>query len=134
FPSKKNLIVWLDYTSADRRAQFQEAVQTLIRLRHGDIFRITLNASLQTVGGSDWRGSGAAGPAEYRAERLREQIPEFLPTDVTAILDNDLPSVLARCLELATETAQALKPNLRFKPVLITSYRDGTRMLTATCT
>lgn len=133
FPRKKNLIIWLDYTSADRRAQFQEAVQTLVRLRHGDVFRITLNASVQTVGGTDWKESGAAGPAEYRADRLRAQIPEFVPTDVTAIADTEFPNVLARCLGLAMETAQGLKPNLRFIPVLITSYRDGTRMLTSTC-
>src|ERR1700726_250370 len=94
FPGKRNLVVWLDYTSADRRAQFQEAVQTLVRLKHGDVFRITLNANPQTLlGGNEWRGSGAVGPAEYRAERLRAQIPEFLATDVIAISETALPGV-----------------------------------------
>jgi hypothetical protein len=36
-------------------------------------------------------------------------------------------------LELATDTARAKQPNLKFTPLLITSYSDGTRMLTATC-
>jgi hypothetical protein len=135
FPSKQNLVVWLDYTGAERRAQFQQAVQTLVRLKHGDIFRITLNANPKTIGGSkqQWEEKGLAGPGEYRADRLRAQIPEFLPTNVTAISDTDLFRVLARCVELATGAAQALKPNLRFSPVLITSYTDGTQMLTVTC-
>jgi hypothetical protein len=134
FPSKRNLIVWLDYTSPDRRAQFQEAIQTLVRLKHGDIFRITFNSSPQTLGsGTEWKESGAAGPGEYRADRLRAQLPEFLPTEITAISDTELPFVLARCFGLATDAATALQPNLRFVPVLITSYRDGARMLTITC-
>jgi len=134
FPSKRNLIVWLDYTTADRRTQFQEAIQTLVRLKHGDIFRITFNSNAQTLGGgTEWKDSGAAGPAEYRAERLRAQIPEYLPTEVTAISDAELPTILARCFGLATDAATALQPNLRFAPVLITSYRDGARMLTITC-
>jgi hypothetical protein len=134
FPRKKNLIVWLDYTTANRRSQFQEAVQTLARLKHGDIFRITLNANPQTLGGgSEWEASGAPGPGEYRADRLRAQIPEFLPTDVITISDTALPMVLARCVGIATGAATALQPNLRFIPVLITSYRDGARMLTVTC-
>ena len=135
FPRKESLAIWLDYTSADRRSQFQEAVQTLVRLRHGDIFRITLNADLRTLGrANEWKDKGANSPGEYRLEKLRAQISEYLPTDVTQILDAEFPTILARCLGLAAEAAQAQQPKLRFTPVLITSYSDGTRMLTMTCT
>ncbi|HUD51880.1 O-methyltransferase [Parvibaculum sp.] len=135
FPGKKNVIVWLDYTTADRRSQFQEVVQTLIRLKHGDVFRVTLNANPQTLcGGNEWQGAGSAGPAEFRAEKLKAQIEEFLPTDVLRISDDGLPVVLARSVELAVRNAEAIQPNLRFKPVLVTSYKDGARMLTVTCT
>ncbi|MGA7711207.1 MAG: O-methyltransferase [Rhizomicrobium sp.] len=134
FPRKKNLIVWLDYTTADRRSQFQEAIQILTQLKHGDIFRITLNANLQTLGpDKDWKKSGAASPREYRADRLRAQIQEYMPTDVTTISDTEFPAVLARCMELATNVAEAKKRDLQITPVLITSYKDGTRMLTVTC-
>lgn len=130
----ENLIVWLDYTTADRRAQLQEAVETLVRLKHGDVFRITLNANAQTLGaGEKWKTSGAEGPAKYRADCLREQVGEYLPTVVTEINDVSLPGVLADCVRLAAERAQSLQPNLRFVPVLITSYRDGARMVTVTC-
>ena len=134
FPARKNLIVWLDYTSAARRTQLQEAVQTLIRLKHGDVFRITLNANPQTLcGGDEWKRNGAESPGEYRAQRLRAQIPEFLPTEIVTISDADLPAVLAKCIELAANEAVRLQPKLRFRPVLITSYKDNTRMLTAAC-
>jgi hypothetical protein len=134
FPSKKSLVVWLDYTDTNRRAQFQEAIQTLVRLRHGDIFRITLNANPQTLcGGNEWRESEAASPGEYRANKLREQIEEYMPTDITAISETGLSLVLARCVELATKAAEGLQANLSFQPVLLTSYKDGARMLTVTC-
>ena len=134
FPRKKNLIVWLDYTNAARRTQLQEAVQTLIRLKHGDVFRITMNANPQTLSAGDaWQKAGSEGPGQFRAQRLRLQIPEFLPTDVIAISENDLPAVLARCIQLATNEATRLQPKLTFRPVLITSYKDTTRMLTAAC-
>src|SRR5208282_3445801 len=58
---------------------------------------------------------------------------EYLPTEITAITDTGLPTILARCFGLATDAATALQPNLRFVPVLITSYRDGAKMLTITC-
>lgn len=134
FPRKKNIIVWLDYTKTNRRSQFQEAVQTLVRLKHGDIFRITLNADIRNLGrANEWKNKGAASPAEYRVEKLHAEIAEYFPTDITQILDDDLPVILARCLGLATDVAQGLQPALRFIPVLITSYSDGTRMLTVTC-
>jgi hypothetical protein len=134
FPSKRNVIAWLDYTSADRRAQFQETIETLVRLKHGDIFRITLNADIRSLSrGEGWKDEGFSNPGGYRADRLRSQISEYLATDVTSISDTNFPNVLARCLGLAVDAAQVQQPNLKFTPILITSYKDGTRMLTATC-
>lgn len=133
FPSKRNLIVWLDYTGSERRAQFQEAVQTLVRLQDGDVFRITLNASLGSLSGDDeWKKAGAPSPAEHRAVCLRGQIAEYMPINITSISDTEFPATLAQCLELATKAAEAQQPGLKITPALITSYRDGARMLTAT--
>lgn len=133
FPSKRNLIVWLDYTDINRRTQFQEALQTLVRLKDGDVFRITLNASSGLCDGDEWRKAGAETPGAYRAARLREQIEEYMPAAITSISDNAVASTLARCLELLTKAAEAQQPNLCIKPTLLTTYRDGQRMLTATC-
>jgi len=134
FRSKRNLIVWLDFTTADRRTQLQEAIQTLVKLKHGDVFRITLNANAQTLGGGDeWKKAEAKSPQEYRADRLRAQIGELLPTEITTIGEQDLPKVLSQCVRLAAAEAERLQPGIRIEPVLITSYRDGQRMLTVTC-
>jgi hypothetical protein len=134
FPRRRNVIAWLDYTSAHRRAQFQEAVETLVRLKHGDIFRITLNADIRSLSkGNEWKDKGFANPGGYRVERLRAQISEYLATDVTSISDTNFPKVLAASLGLAIDAAHAQQPNLKFTPVLMTSYKDGTRMLTITC-
>jgi hypothetical protein len=89
FPSRRNMIVWLDYTKTDRKLQLQEAEQTLIRLKHGDIFRITMNANIGNL------KQGAAGEsanrASFRANYLRNQIEDMMPTSITAIEDNEFP-------------------------------------------
>jgi hypothetical protein len=134
FPGKRSLVVWLDYTSANRRSQFQDAIQTLVRMKHGDIFRITLNADIRSLGkGNEWKEKGANSPAEYRYEKLRSQIAEFLPTEVSEIRESNFPTVLSRSFGLAAAAAQSQNPALEITPVLITSYSDGTRMLTITC-
>jgi hypothetical protein len=83
--------------------------------------------------GRQWRGAGAPNLAAFRAEQLRAQIPVFFPTNITEISNEALPGVLAQCIKLATESARMSQPNLHFAPVLITSYSDGTPMLTVAC-
>lgn len=97
------------------------------------MFRITLNASPNSLSsGDDWRKAGAADPGEHRADRLREQIQEYMPTAIRSISETAVAPTLAHCLELATKAAEAQEKTLRIRPVLLTSYRDGARMLTAT--
>jgi hypothetical protein len=132
FPRKKNLIVWLDYTTTDRKTQLQEVVQTLLRLRHGDIFRVTLNA--QAPASDKWKNAGFNSPGHARADLLRQELETFMPTDVALIGEDEFASVLARCVELAVKTAEAQRPDIIFRPALLTSYKDGVRMLTVTCT
>lgn len=133
YPSKPNLIVWLDYTEArSRRTQLQEAEQVLLRLRHGDIFRITMNADVSNLK----QGSGEPeARAARRAAYLRDSIGDAMPTQITAINDDplDFPRVLLSCISLMTDRVRAQKPQIRFVPVLSTTYADGQRMLTAMC-
>jgi hypothetical protein len=131
FPAKRNVIVWLDYTTTDRKLQLQEAEQTLIRLKHGDIFRITMNADIRNL--KQGPAGGSANREVFRANYLRDQIEDMMPTTITAIGDDDFPSVLAKCIELATLRAKTQVPLLDFRPVLTTCYADGQRMLTVTC-
>jgi putative O-methyltransferase len=131
FPTRRNVIVWLDYTNTDRKLQLQEAEQTLIRLKHGDLFRITMNANVRHL--KQGPAGGSANKETFRANDLRDQIEDMMPTTITEIGDNDFPLVLLKCIELTTLRAKAHVPHLDFLPVLTTSYADGQRMLTVSC-
>jgi hypothetical protein len=132
FPKKTNVIVWFDYTSADRMVQLQETVELLTRLKHGDVFRVTMNAEKKTLNAQDWQVH-APTPGAFRANKLRQQVGDFLPTDISEIGEETFPFALARCVQLAAQKAVVRIPGLTFDPVLITSYADGARMLTVTC-
>jgi hypothetical protein len=131
FPSKRNFIVWLDYTDTARKLQLQEIEQTLMKLRHGDVFRVTMNAHVGNL------GKAPAGEnvdrAAFRAKALRDQIEDLMPTKIVEIPDDGFPAVLARCIELATKRAKAQLPNFDYIPLMSTSYADGQRMVTVTC-
>jgi hypothetical protein len=134
FARAANLIIWLDYTRpGSRLSQLQETVEVLKRLQTNDILRITLNAHLPTLGPSDeWKREGAIGPTEYRATKLRRQLGSFMPTDAAKIGDDEFAAVLAQCIRLAVAKAEVERDAIRFKPLLITTYQDGQRMMTAT--
>lgn len=136
FRGKENLVVWLDYTSSEWRSQFQEAVQTLLKLRHGDVFRITLHANPKTLEDHAKKRSAenqTKNPSIRRAEQLRVEIAEFMPAGIETIKEEEFPTVLVRCLELAVSSAVEQRPELRITPTLITTYRDGCRMVTVAC-
>ncbi|GHC01664.1 O-methyltransferase [Thermomonas carbonis] len=133
FPAKRNFIVWLDYTGTNYRTQLQEAEEILVRLKHGDVFRITMNADGRNLK----QGSGTPQErAAKRADALREKLGGAnVPTSVTSIGDApmSLADVLVWCVSLACSKAKLRVPNLNYIPVLNTSYADGQRMLTVTC-
>ncbi|WP_243042478.1 O-methyltransferase [Dyella sedimenti] len=134
FPSKRNFIIWLDYTGTDHKAQLQEAEEVLVRLRHGDVFRITMNANLKCL--KEGSSGNPAERAKKRADTLRSRLGGAnVPTSVTVIDDDplSLARVLAQCVALMASKAKLREPSLNFVPVLTTSYADGQRMLTMTC-
>lgn len=138
FPGASNVIVWLDYTSPhERRTQLQELTSVAGKMVAGDIIRVTLNANLGTLdgdgGSSAWKLAGFKSPQDYRIERLRGQIGEYVPNGRTSIEERSFPSILCECVGLALSKVERLRPDIKFTPVLNTSYRDGQRMTTVTC-
>jgi hypothetical protein len=129
FEPAEHLIVWLDYTNAERLAQLQEFGEILKRCQPGDVVRITMNANDGTLRG-DWQKEGCAGPGEYRAKRLRDQLGDFFPAGVETIGDNGVPNVLSEAVSIVAASA-AVESNRLFVPILLTSYADGQRMFTA---
>jgi hypothetical protein len=138
FPGATNVVVWLDYTDPHNRlAQLQELVEVAKRLQPGDILRITLNANLGTLDGKSgsafWKDEGFETLPLYRAAKLKGVLGDFVPEDVKAIGEDDFPAILGRCVGLALSKAEAEKAALSYRPILLTTYRDGQRMVSATC-
>lgn len=136
FPSASNAIVWLDYTRpSERLTQLQEFCQVCERFQIGDIVRITLNANLGTLdedGSDSWKVKGFSDPGSYRLSRLKAQLGSLVPTRITTIGENDFPSVLLQCVENACSAVHGKRSDIHFRPILLTSYKDGQRMVTAT--
>jgi hypothetical protein len=65
-------------------------------------------------------------------QKLKGQLGDLVPNDVEDIGEEELPPVLCKCIALALSKVEAESKHIAFKPVLLTSYRDGTRMVTAT--
>ena len=135
FRGTSNLIVWLDYTNPhERLSQLQEMIEVLGRLQPGDILRITLNASVGSLQKTttSWKDDGCKSPQEYWLKRLKSQLGAFVPTGTKPFDAEGLPIVLAECIQLAASQAELTHDGAVFIPELITTYKDGQRMMTAT--
>ncbi|WP_422023288.1 O-methyltransferase [Pyruvatibacter mobilis] len=133
FGSEKNVALWLDYTDPHARlTQIQEFIAVLHVLQPGDILRITLNAHNGSLGDeSVWKKEGYRNPAHFRAEKLKLQLGDYVPVGLTEISDSDLPLALIDILALAAAEVEGQR-DIRVQPLLLTSYRDGQRMMTVT--
>lgn len=124
----KSLIAWLDYTKPkDRRNQLEE-LQTLVsKMRPYDVFKITMNASTQTLEG---------GKEESRLDRIRKQLGEdaYLPNGVgrpDVAKSDKFAVVLAKAIKTAVlESAE--NAGLIAIPLAVFRYSDGQQMLTVT--
>ncbi|RMA41804.1 O-methyltransferase [Rhodophyticola porphyridii] len=138
FDNAANVVVWLDYTDPNQRLeQLQETAAVAMRLQPGDILRVTVNTHIPTLdenGDSGaWKAAGAESPGAYRCERLRAQIGEYLPTDLRAIAETGFPSAMLGSISVTlSKASRESGAGLNFQPVLLTSYKDGQRMTTAT--
>ena len=54
------------------------------------------------------------------------------PSAITSFKSHEMPMILAQCIRLAFDKAESTREDIRFEPLLITTYRDGQRMLTVT--
>lgn len=134
YPDGTNFIVWLDFvTPAERLVQLEE-FSTLVGFgRPFDVFRITINANAETLKGSD-----AKKPDQYKTIRdwrlaiFQSQLRKF-PCNATAeeMTAVGFPSVLARAVGVAAMEG-AKRKKFVVRPLAVTSYSDGTTMLSVT--
>jgi hypothetical protein len=126
----KACIFWLDYTNPNERGRYLQEVRTLCSmLRHGDVLKVTLNASLQNFG----KPPPGTSTQEHYLRKLVEQLDPYFPVEVQArdMLPAHTPGVLGAALNLACQEGLEGQ-GLSFLPLAAFHYADGQRMATFT--
>jgi len=131
----KNVAVWLDFTSpGHRRVQLQQSEEILKRLIPDDVFRITLNADYKSFGKyDDNEKKKYASVQNMAAKKLAGQIGEYLPANLNSLSKPEFPAVLANAVSQAASNALKYRDEIKFVPMLSTTYADGSPMVTVAC-
>ncbi|NMM29222.1 MAG: hypothetical protein HHJ12_18585 [Glaciimonas sp.] len=124
-------IVWFDYTTPKQLAnQLAESQVLVSKLTVGDIIKITLNASPESLG----RPPGDADLKDFRAAEAKRRLGEYGP----AVIDPDrvsaanFPALLLQTLHSACKRGVEGDKRLYIQPLSAFVYKDGQQMLTAT--
>ena len=131
----KNVIVWLDFTAPKHYKQLREIEALVTKLQVGDVLRVTMNIDFARLDKSEAQLSEAQNslPKDQKlAVLLSLFLKEYLPREIISLDYNKIPSVIARSIERAcVRGVEAKGDNVTPVPILLTEYRDSTRMMTA---
>ncbi|MFW0753184.1 O-methyltransferase [Pseudomonas sp. H11T01] len=128
FDSNKNAIVWFDYATTQIGSQLAELQQLVEKLAHGDIFKITVNASPVSLGCSNAGAKILEQRAAVAVNRFGEYGPgDILPDDVST---KKYPSLLLRALINSAKKGLSGDSGVVLYPLSAFSYSDGQQMLT----
>ncbi|EKN5020791.1 O-methyltransferase [Yersinia enterocolitica] len=127
-------IIWLDFVSPSELTQQLDELSFLIsKLNHKDIFKITVNAHVETLGKSS-DPAEANDPRPYRLTSIRTKIEDrFLP-DTLSIEDvstKNYPKTLLASIHRAIKIGLSGRPDITVQPLSSFVYSDGMTMLTA---
>ena len=121
--------VWFDYTSpGERLSQLHESQSVIRMLSHGDVFKITMNAHIASLGKAP---SGSVDDiSRYRYRQLEEQLAEFFPSlKGEETMDGQRMAVLlGHSFSIAADSAAS--PGCVFYPLSAFRYADGQQMVT----
>lgn len=133
FRAEAPTIAWLDFTSpGELKQQLDDTYKLVKNLAHGDIFKVTLNASVAAL------RENLPNVRQNEIALLRRQVFEEragLDRPLTIVSDdfkaNKYPTLLLQALHNAAKRAVS-NTSLVVQPLTAFSYSDGTTMLTAT--
>lgn len=130
FDNEAGNIVWFDYANTDITSQLTETQRLIEKLGHGDIFKITVNASPTALGEPQDRSK----MLEYRAEVLANRLSSYGPAEVTAasVATKNYPKTLLAAIMSAVKHGLAGDPSIVLQPLAAFVYSDGQQMLTVT--
>ncbi|MBW5284474.1 O-methyltransferase [Burkholderia gladioli] len=122
------VIVWFDYATPDIGVQLVETQKLVEKLKHGDVFKVTVNANPQTLG----MPKGGVTLQEHRAAQASDRLGEYGPAkvDETMVTRGTYSSLLLSALLSASKKGIASTPGHVVLPLTAFSYSDGTPMLT----
>lgn len=128
FDSAPNHIVWFDYATPDISEQLAELQQLVEKLAHGDVFKVTVNASPAVLGHADAKRDILLRRAEEAKVRLGDYGPASIgPDDVKT---KNYPELLLKSLVNAAKHGLSSDSSLVLEPLASFSYSDGQQMLT----
>jgi hypothetical protein len=119
------MLVWFDHSVPNWKGQISESCDLLPRLPDMSIFKITLVANPNALG-----GASSSDPPKLRAEalsRLLGRPSEFQAADVTRVA---LPTTLLRILQRAIYAAVPDTNERILRPLAVFQYDDGSQILT----
>lgn len=124
-------IVWFDYTSPSDLALQLAEIELLTRnLNAGDVLKITLNATPETLG----RPKNEVDLKQFRLEQARDRMTVYGPAEVSEddVTNTRYPQLLARCVESAIKKGLQTKQRCIAEPLSMFVYKDGQQMCTIT--
>jgi len=128
FDSASNLIVWLDYATTQIGLQLAEVQQLVEKLGHGDVFKVTLNASPVALG----HENAGVSIKERRAETAAIVLGDYAPANITAsdVATKNYPNLLLKALVNAAKHGVVGDSELIMEPLSSFVYADGQQMVT----
>lgn len=128
FDGAENLIVWFDYATTQISEQLAEVQQLVERLSHGDVFKITVNASPVSLGHADAK----AEILKRRAEEAKVRLGDYAPADIQPndVNTKNFPELLLKSIINAAKHGLAGDSSLVLEPLASFVYSDGQQMLT----
>jgi hypothetical protein len=132
FDFEQPSIVWFDYTDPKSLGLQLGEIELLVRkLNAGDVFKVTLNATPETLGKP---ADATTDLRAYRLERIRERAGPYCPAsaDEDSVTTPNYPKTLLKAIESAGKHGLDTKPHCIVMPLTAFVYADGQQMLTLT--
>lgn len=125
-------IIWLDYAiPSDLNKQLNELATLIGKLKPKDVFKITLNATPETLG----RDPNEQDPKPYRLNRIRDILTEnYCPINPVEsdVSFKKYPAFLLKAIQRAVSAGLIGRSDISVIPLASFVYKDGQQMLTFT--
>ncbi|VEI16103.1 Uncharacterised protein [Serratia plymuthica] len=125
-------LIWLDYAiPSELNTQLNELSALITKLKHKDVFKITLNATPETLG----RDPLERDPKPFRLKNIIDILTdEYCPINPTEsdVTFKKYPEFLFKAIHRAINSGLRGRRDIRIQPLTTFVYKDGQQMITFT--